>query len=92
MNLILSNNAPPKANREYQHFVYNQPEFLKYNNEFEQVHFYGYVNNRAKIHAAFTIKEQMAYCPYRSPFGGIEYQKDSDQVYFSLFYNKLKNL
>lgn len=63
----------------YKPYVYNDPSFLKSNNDFEHRHFY-WVNeplNQVHAHIAFSIEGNIAFSPHKLPFGGLEV---SDQL------------
>lgn len=63
-----------KTKITYASYVYNDPAFLRSNNNFVQHHFYWVADscNEAHAHVAFSIADNIAYSPHRLPFGGLE--------------------
>lgn len=78
MALQLVTQISPLSVFDYPTYVYNSPSFLKQNNDQQQLHFYGQQSERVLAHVAFSVKDKAAYCPMRSPFGGIEYSPSID--------------
>lgn len=62
----------PETKILYQSAVYSEKSFLSTKTESEQYHFYWVNDNEAHAHVAFSIVENIAYSPYKLPFGGIE--------------------
>lgn len=62
----------------FEEFLYNQPSFLKSNNDFPQKHFYYFDKqaNQYVAHIVFSIDGGLAMSPIKAPFGGIEIAKD----------------
>ncbi len=58
----------------YESYVYNDPAFLKSNNNFVQHHYYWVADevNEAHAHVAFSVVDEIAYSPHKLPFGGVE--------------------
>lgn len=74
----LQNTLNAKIEVCYEPYVYNQPSFLRTNNDFEQYHFY-WVNveqHEAHAHVAYSIVDNIAYSPHKLPFGGIEVSRE----------------
>jgi len=70
----LHNTLNSKTEVCYEPYVYNEPLFLRTNNDYIQYHFY-WINveqNEAHAHVAYSVVDNIAYSPHKLPFGGIE--------------------
>lgn len=88
----LQNTLNSKIEVCYEPYVYNEPSFLRTNNDFIQHHFY-WINeeqNEAHAHVAFSVVDNVAYSPHNLPIGGIEVSQELSEDSITEFLRKIE--
>lgn len=77
----------------YQPFLYNEPKFLKGNNDFIHHHYYWVdeIKNQAHVHIVFTVHDDIAYSNHKLPFGGLEASIDFPEKEIALFLKSVES-